>query len=158
MKSHIQGIDHVMITVGDLDVARGFYEGILGLEEMECPVKDGQRVWYKIGDQQLHVNLQKKYHKAGFCHFAIAIEADKYHEYAKMVSNTDYKLSVESQKFEDEVYRFFLDDPFSNTVEVHQAYRNAYKRMNLTIQPVTPRAFALSAPSSLAGYADVSKR
>ena len=90
----------------------------------ECPVKDGQRVWYKIGRQQLHVNLQEKYHKAGFCHFAIAIGMDDYHEYAKNVAATGYKLSCESKKFEDGIYRFFLDDPFSNTVEIHQAYRN----------------------------------
>lgn len=121
MKSHIQGIDHVMVTVGDLDVAREFYEGILRLEEMECPVKDGQRIWYKIGSQQLHVNLQEQYHKAGFCHFAIAIESEKYHEYAKQVSDSGYKLSCESQVFEDGIYRLFLDDPFSNTVEIHQA-------------------------------------
>lgn len=125
MTVKIQGIDHVMVTVGNLDVAREFYEGVLGLEEMECPVKDGQRVWYKIGPQQLHVNLQEKYHKAGFCHFAIAIEADGYHEYAKQVAASGYKLSCESQEFEDGIYRFFLDDPFSNTVEIYRANRNA---------------------------------
>ena len=125
MKVNPKGIDHVMVTVGDLDVAKQFYEEILGLEIMECPVKDGQRVWYKIGYQQLHVNLQEKHHKAGFCHFAIAIDADEYHEYAKHVAATGYKLSCESQQFDDGIYRFFLDDPFSNTVEIHQAYQNA---------------------------------
>ena len=125
MKPGIQGIDHVMVTVGNLDAARTFYEGVLGLEEMACPVKDGLRVWYKIGSQQLHVNLQEEYHKAGFCHFAIAIAADEYHEYARQVAASGYKLSCESQEFEDGIYRFFLDDPFSNTVEIHQAYRSA---------------------------------
>lgn len=125
MDKHFLGIDHVMVTVGDLDVAREFYEGVLGLEEMDCPVKDGQRVWYKIGHQQLHVNLQEKYHKAGFGHFAIAIEADKYHEYANKLSSSGYKLSAESQKYSDGVYRIFLDDPYSNTVEIHQAYKIA---------------------------------
>ncbi len=126
MKEHIQGIDHVMVTVGDLDTARKFYEGILGLEEMECPIKDGKRVWYKIGDQQLHVNLQKEHYKAGFCHFAIAIEAHKYHGYAKIVSDTGHPLSAESQQFDDGIYRFFLDDPFDNTIEIHQAYKNTH--------------------------------
>ncbi len=125
MNKYIQGIDHVMVTVGDLDMAREFYEGILGLEEIECPVKDGKRVWYKIGDQQLHVNLQEEYYKAGFCHFAIAVEAHKYHEYAKKVSDTGYTLSAESRQFEDGIYRFFLDDPFSNTVEIQRACKNA---------------------------------
>lgn len=121
MKANPLGIDHVMVTVGDLEVARKFYEGILGLEEMDCPVKDGERVWYRIGNQQLHVNLQVEHHRAGFCHFAIAIAADQYHEYASQVAATGYKLSCESMKFEDGVYRFFLNDPYSNTVEIHQA-------------------------------------
>jgi catechol 2,3-dioxygenase-like lactoylglutathione lyase family enzyme len=124
MNAHILGIDHVMVTVGDLDSAREFYEGVLGLEEIECPVKDGLRVWYKIGNQQLHVNLQEKYHKAGFCHFAIAIKSDKYHEYANSVLTTGYKISCESQKFADGIYRFYVDDPFSNTVEIYQAHCN----------------------------------
>jgi len=111
-----ESIDHVMVTVGDLDVARNFYEGVLGLEEMDCPVKDGRRVWYRIGAQELHVNLQKENHKAGFCHFAIAISANRYHEYANKISRSGYKLSCESQQFADGAYRFFLDDPFSNTV------------------------------------------
>ena len=125
MKTGIRGLDHVMVTVGDLVVAREFYEGILGLEEMECPVKDGRRIWYRIGDQQLHVNLQEQYHKAGFCHFAIAIDAALYHEYARQVAASGYRLSCESRKFEDGMYRFFLDDPFSNTVEILQAVPEA---------------------------------
>ena len=120
-----QGIDHVMVTVGDLDLARQFYEGVLGLEEIECTVEDGQRVWYAIGRQQLHLNLQKEHYKAGFCHFAIAIAENQYHDYAARVSRSGYKLSCESQRFADGVYRFFLDDPFSNTVEVNQASNNA---------------------------------
>lgn len=124
MNKYIQGIDHVMVTVGDLKVARDFYEGILGLEEMECPVKDGQRVWYKIGEQQLHVNLQKEHFKAGFGHFAIAVDSDKYHEYAEILHNSNYDLSAKSQKFEDGIFRLFLNDPFSNTVEIHEADKN----------------------------------
>ncbi len=125
MKEAIQGIDHVMVTVGDLSVARNFYEGTLGLEEIECPLQDGKRVWYKIGRQQLHVNLQKEYHKAGFGHFAISVSYDLYHEYAERIKNTGYDISAESQKFADGVFRVFLDDPYSNTVEIYQAYKNA---------------------------------
>ena len=38
MNDQFLGIDHVMVTVGDLEVARKFYEEVLGLEEMDCPV------------------------------------------------------------------------------------------------------------------------
>ncbi len=36
MKNSIQGIDHVMVTVGDLGVAKEFYEENLELKEIEC--------------------------------------------------------------------------------------------------------------------------
>lgn len=117
-------IDHVMVTVGDLEIAKDFFEGILGFEEMICPLQDGNRIWYKIGMQQLHVNLSKKYYKSGFGHFAVSVERDYYHNYAKQVSELG-KVSCESQEFADGVYRFFIDDPFGNTVEIHQEYKNA---------------------------------
>lgn len=104
-----------MITVGDQNVAREFYEGVLGLVKTDCPVQDGQRVWYRIGAQKLHINHQKEHRKAGFCHSAIAAPADQYHTYAGKVSRCGYKLSCESQKFGDGTDRIFLDDPFSNT-------------------------------------------
>lgn len=124
MGTQFNRIDHVMVTVGDLEVARGFYEGILGFEEMECPLQDGHRVWYKIGEQQIHVNLSKEYHKSGFGHFAVSVAYDFYHQYAQQVSKAG-KVSCESQEFADGVYRFFIDDPFGNTVEIHQEYRTA---------------------------------
>jgi len=124
MKVNPLGIDHVMVTVGNLEVAKKFYEEILCLEEIDCPIKDGQRVCYKIGNQQLHVNLQEKHHKSGFCHFAIAIDSTEYHVYAKFVAATGYKLSCESRKFADGLFRFFLDDPFANTIEIYESNQN----------------------------------
>ena len=41
MNVRFNRIDHVMITVGDLEIARSFYQGILGFEEMVCPLQDG---------------------------------------------------------------------------------------------------------------------
>ena len=49
MSIKVNGVHHIMVTVGDLDVAKQFYSEVLGLEEADCPVKDGQRVWYKLG-------------------------------------------------------------------------------------------------------------
>ena len=124
MSVEFNRIDHVMITVGDLEIAKNFYEEILGFEEMDCPLQDGNRIWYKIGGQQLHVNLSKEHHKSGFGHFAVSVNYDNYHSYAKQVSEVG-KVSCESQEFADGVYRFFIDDPFDNTVEIHQEYKNA---------------------------------
>lgn len=118
MSIKLNGVHHIMVTVGDLDVAKRFYGEILGLEETDCPVKDGQRVWYKIGPQELHVNLQKERYKAGFGHFAISVEPGKYHDYVENIKSTGYKKQNKSQKFEDGLYRLFVDDPFGNTIEI----------------------------------------
>jgi catechol 2,3-dioxygenase-like lactoylglutathione lyase family enzyme len=118
MNIKLNGVYHVMVTVGDLDVAKKFYGGVLGLEEADCPVKDGQRVWYKIGKQELHVNLQRQHYKAGFGHFAISVEPEKYHDYVERIRSTGYERMNESQKYIDGLHRLFIDDPFGNTIEI----------------------------------------
>ena len=125
MSIKLNGVHHIMVTVGDLDVARQFYSEILGLEEADCPVKDGQRIWYNIGHQELHVNLQKEHYKAGFGHFAISVETGKYHDYVKKLKTTGYEKQNKSQKFEDGLYRLFIDDPFGNTIEITDGQLNA---------------------------------
>ena len=124
MSIKLNGVHHIMITVGDLDVAKHFYSEVLGLEETDCPVKDGQRVWYKLGHQELHVNLHKN-HKAGFTHFALSIEPGKYHEYYEKVKSSGYEKVTESHKHVDGLYRCYVDDPFDNTVEITDGQINA---------------------------------
>ena len=51
----VQTIHHVAITVTDLDRARRFYGGVLGLEEIERPPFDFPGAWYRLGDRQLHL-------------------------------------------------------------------------------------------------------
>jgi catechol 2,3-dioxygenase-like lactoylglutathione lyase family enzyme len=51
----IQTLHHVSITVTDLDRARRFYTGVLGLEEIERPPFDFPGAWYRLGDRQLHL-------------------------------------------------------------------------------------------------------
>ena len=118
MPTRLMGVHHIMVTVGDLGIARQFYESVLGLEQADCPVKDGKRVWYKIGKQELHVNLAEN-HRSGFSHFAISIEPGKYDEYHEQLIRTGYKKITKIHYFkEDGLRRFYLDDPYDNTIEV----------------------------------------
>lgn len=118
MSIKLIGVHHIMVTVGDIQIAKQFYETVLGLEEAECPVNDGKRIWFKLGQQELHVNLHPN-HKAGITHFALSIETGKYHEYYEKVKNTGYEKVTESHLYEaDGLYRFYVDDPFENTVEI----------------------------------------
>jgi len=107
-----------MITVGDINIARTFYGSILGLEELECSVKDGMRIWYKIGAQELHVNFAENY-KAGYSHFALSIDPNRYEEYYEQLKRSGYEKITKIHYFkEDGLKRFYLDDPFDNTIEV----------------------------------------
>jgi catechol 2,3-dioxygenase-like lactoylglutathione lyase family enzyme len=118
MTIKLMGVHHIMVTVGDIEVAKQFYESVLGLVETECPVKDGNRVWYKLGNQELHVNLHNN-HRAGISHFALSIEPGKYHAYYNQVKNSGYEKVTESHLYEaDGLHRFYVDDPFDNTIEV----------------------------------------
>lgn len=51
----VRALQHVSITVTDLELARDFYGRILNLTEIERPAFDFAGAWYKVGDQQLHL-------------------------------------------------------------------------------------------------------
>jgi catechol 2,3-dioxygenase-like lactoylglutathione lyase family enzyme len=51
----VEGLQHVSITVTDLNRAREFYGGVLRLTELERPAFDFEGAWYKVGGQQLHL-------------------------------------------------------------------------------------------------------
>lgn len=125
MAIDIQGVHHIMITVGDIAVAKKFYESVLGLKEVDCPIKDGERVWFKLGSQELHVNLHKEF-RAGISHFALSVKPDEYHKYYAQVKSSGYEKIGQSRLYkEDNLRRFYLDDPFGNTIEVIDGQINA---------------------------------
>ena len=52
----IYGIHHASVLVTDLDRARGFYEGILGLTINPLrPGKSFDGLWYDVGSEQIHL-------------------------------------------------------------------------------------------------------
>ena len=55
---HVQAFAHANISVRDLDKARAFYGGLLGLKEIPRPPFDNPGVWYEIGDVQIHLSVR----------------------------------------------------------------------------------------------------
>ena len=52
----IRGIHHASVLVTDLERARGFYEGILGLSvNPSRPGKSFDGLWYDVGTEQIHL-------------------------------------------------------------------------------------------------------
>ena len=51
-------LNHVSITVTDVEKAREFYTGVLGFTEIARPAFDFPGIWYSLGgDLQLHIIL-----------------------------------------------------------------------------------------------------
>lgn len=51
----IDSLHHIAVSVTDLERAKRFYGGVLGLEELERPPFDFPGAWYALGDRQLHL-------------------------------------------------------------------------------------------------------
>lgn len=51
----IESVHHVALCVTDLERAKRFYGGVLGLTEIERPPFDFGGAWYQLGDGQLHL-------------------------------------------------------------------------------------------------------
>lgn len=51
----IETLHHVSLSVTDLDRARRFYGGVLGLREISRPAFDFRGAWFELGDRQLHL-------------------------------------------------------------------------------------------------------
>ena len=51
----VETLHHVSLTVTDLEKARQFYTGVLGLREIPRPDFDFDGAWYALGDRQLHL-------------------------------------------------------------------------------------------------------
>ena len=63
--THVLGIDHVQVAMprGQEALARSFYGGLLGLEELPKPSATAGRggVWFKCGEHQLHLGVEEPF-------------------------------------------------------------------------------------------------
>lgn len=49
-------LNHIAVYVSDLDKSGAFYEGLLNLNRIEEPFKDGKHIWFSLGSAgQMHL-------------------------------------------------------------------------------------------------------
>ena len=110
-------IHHVQIAIppGREPEARGFYEGLLGLEPILRPVGSrGRGFWYRAGDQEVHLREAEE----GF-------RADPHAHTAFLVPDPERLMArIEGADFEVQPapprggqFRFHTRDPFGNRLE-----------------------------------------
>lgn len=117
MEFSILQIDHVQVAApaGKEEAAREFYAGILGMLEIEKPepLKEKGGVWFKFGEQQLHVGIEEPFSPAKKAHPAFRVSG--YGELINYLATTD--IEVKEDDSIPGVDRFFVFDPFGNRLE-----------------------------------------
>lgn len=115
-----QQLHHASFTVCDLEAARRFYGGVLGLEEIERPAMGIDGAWYRVGDSQVHLIVTPAGVDVGTrppqlnplaCHTAFAID-----DYVKVRDALRAK-GVEVLETNPKVGQMWVRDPDGNILE-----------------------------------------
>ncbi|QFT87568.1 Glyoxalase-like domain protein [Bacillus sp. THAF10] len=114
MSFSIQKIDHVQLAMprGEEEIARKFYEQILGFQEVEKPelLKKRGGVWFALGTVKLHLGVEEPFTPAQKAHPAFTVE------------------NIESMKqhLNNQGVEYLTDDnlPGANRIHVHDVFGN----------------------------------
>ncbi len=115
---HITGVDHVQIAmpVGAEDLARGFYNGVLGLSEIPKPAVLAVRggVWFQCGGLQLHLGADPDFQAARKAHPALVV--DGFEAFTAYLAGKG--IAVTTEETVGGRRRANLADPFGNRIEL----------------------------------------
>lgn len=113
-------IQHASIPmpVGGNAQARAFYGDQLGLEEKKVPdsLDANMLVWFRFGDDELHVFTEEGESKSPGQH--LCIQVDDLQAWRKTLS--DKGVNIEETERIVNRPRFFIKDPFENRIEITQ--------------------------------------
>jgi catechol 2,3-dioxygenase-like lactoylglutathione lyase family enzyme len=114
----ITRIDHVQLAMpaGGEELARAFYGGALGIEEVPKPANLAKRggCWFERGDLKIHLGVEADFRPARKAHPAL-LAADL----PRLVE----KLKASGYTLKDDeplegYHRAYVDDPFGNRIEL----------------------------------------
>ena len=116
----VQRIDHATIDVSDVERAKAFYGGLLGLAEMPRPAGfDFGGAWFRIGQVDLHLVQREKPETAGGRH--VCFWVGDVRGLARRLEAAGFKIEWETRYVIPGIERFFVRDPDGNRVEFQGA-------------------------------------
>ncbi|MBP1850472.1 VOC family protein [Rhizobium halophytocola] len=113
-------IDHVQLAmpVGGEDKARAFYEGLLGIPEVEKPdnLKARGGCWFAVGNVKIHLGVEEEFRPSRKAHPAFLVEELK--SMMEQIRNAGHEVAAADIVGDYE--RFHAFDPFGNRIEFMQ--------------------------------------
>ena len=118
----VERLDHVSIIVTDVDRARAFYAGVLGLGEIPRPKSfDFPGAWFQVGAEVIHLLGAPAPDAKGRRHFCLWVS--DVHASADHLARLGHRVTWDTKYKIDGIDRFFTDDPDGNRVEIQGAER-----------------------------------
>jgi catechol 2,3-dioxygenase-like lactoylglutathione lyase family enzyme len=116
----VVGLDHVQMAAprGCEAEARRFYGTLLGLVEVDKPesLRGRGGVWFRCGEQQLHVGVEDGFAPARKAHPAMRVAADEIDALAERLRDAGEEVVWDEALAG--VRRFYSQDPWGNRIEL----------------------------------------
>jgi len=104
------------MPAGGEGLARNFYAGVLGIDEIPKPARLAKRggCWFERGDLKIHLGVETDFRPARKAHVALLVSGLR--ELQEKLRASGFALK------EDEplagFHRIYVDDPFGNRIEL----------------------------------------
>ena len=113
-------LDHVQLAMpeGEENKARSFYQGLLGLTEVEKPenLKKRGGCWFQSGDIKIHLGVEMPFTPATKAHPAFIVS--DLNKLAEIMQQAGYRVVTDEPLVGFD--RLYIDDPFGNRIEFMQ--------------------------------------
>lgn len=116
----VLGLDHVQVAAphGCETAARYFFGDLLGLPEIGKPdsLRGRGGVWFRLGEQQLHVGVEEQFSPALKAHPALLVAPGALDALADRLRSAGAKVSWDEALPGSR--RFYTQDPWGNRIEL----------------------------------------
>jgi catechol 2,3-dioxygenase-like lactoylglutathione lyase family enzyme len=120
----IKGIDHIQLAMprGGEDKARAFYQGILGIPEVQKPQNLAKRggCWFVRDGLRVHLGVEDDFRPARKAHPAFLVE--DLPELIRLLEAAGFRPRTD--ELLEGYDRVYVDDPFGNRIELLEPLSN----------------------------------